>query len=111
MERNTTLKLGTRLLVLFCLMGAGLIFASVLSRLVAKMGLLAMLTVQDVIAFIAPAIAAMAIFYRRPLHVMCLDRFPSLNVLLTPRSRITSTITSGTAMQTSSRDVNIDIIG
>lgn len=82
MERNTTLKLGTRLLVLFCLMGAGLIFASVLSRLVAKMGLLAMLTVQDVIAFIAPAIAAMAIFYRRPLHVMCLDRFPSLNVLL-----------------------------
>ena len=35
----------------------------------------------------------------------------SLNVLLTPQSRITSTITNGTAKQTSSRDVNIDIIG
>lgn len=82
MEKRTNMKLGTRLLVLFGLMGAGLIVASVMSFLVANMGLLAMLTVQDIFAFIAPAVAAMAIFYRRPLHAMCLDRAPSGKALL-----------------------------
>ena len=82
MERKTSLKLSTRLMVLLFLMGAGLIVASVLMRLFVKMGLLAMLTVQDVIAFIAPAIVAMAIFYRQPLRVMCLDRFPNWKVVL-----------------------------
>lgn len=77
MERKTNLKLSSRLLVLLCLMGLGLIVASVVSVLVVNWGMLPMLTMQDVLAFIIPAIAAMAIFYRRPLHAMCLDRAPS----------------------------------
>ena len=77
MEKKTNMRLSTRLLVLLCLMGLGLIVASVLGLLVAGTGMLAMLTVQDVLAFIVPAVAAMAIFYRRPLHVMGLDRAPS----------------------------------
>ena len=76
MERKTNLRLSTRLLVLLCLMGLGLIVASIISVLVVNWGMLSMLTVQDVLAFIVPAIAAMAIFYRRPLHAMCLDRAP-----------------------------------
>ena len=76
MERKTNLRLSTRLLVLLCLMGLGLIVASIISILVVNWGMLSMLTVQDVLAFIVPAIAAMAIFYRRPLHAMCLDRAP-----------------------------------
>lgn len=77
MERKTNMRLSTRLLLLLCLMGAGLIVASVCSAIVSRAGLLTMLTVQDVLAFIVPAIAAMAIFYRRPLRAMCLDRAPS----------------------------------
>ncbi len=76
MERKTNLRLSTRLLVLLCLMGLGLIVASIIGVLVVNWGMLSMLTVQDVLAFIVPAIAAMAIFYRRPLHAMCLDRAP-----------------------------------
>jgi membrane protease YdiL (CAAX protease family) len=57
-------------------MGLGLIVASIIGVLVVNWGMLSMLTVQDVLAFIVPAIAAMAIFYRRPLHAMCLDRAP-----------------------------------
>ena len=57
-------------------MGLGLIVASIISVYVINWGLLSMLTVQDVLAFIVPAIAAMAIFYRKPLHAMCLDRAP-----------------------------------
>ena len=76
MERKTNLRLSTRLLVLLCLMGLGLIVASIISILVVNWGMLSMLTVQDVLAFIVPAIAAMAIFYRRPLHALCLDRAP-----------------------------------
>lgn len=57
-------------------MGVGLIFASVLSILLIKQGLLTLLTVQDLLAFIVPAIVAMAIFYRRPFHAMGLDRAP-----------------------------------
>lgn len=70
------MKMGTRLLVLLVLMGVGLIFASVLSILLIKQGLLTLLTVQDLLAFIVPAIVAMAIFYRRPFHAMGLDRAP-----------------------------------
>ena len=82
MERKTNLKLATRLLLLLCIMFAGLIAASVLGLLVVNQGMLAMLTVQDVFAFIVPAILAMAIFYIRPLHVMCLDRAPSFKAIL-----------------------------
>ncbi len=70
------MRLSTRLLVLLCLMGLGLIVASIISVYMINWGLLSMLTVQDVLAFIVPAIAAMAIFYRKPLHAMCLDRAP-----------------------------------
>ena len=73
---KTNMKMGTRLLVLLVLMGVGLIFASVLSILLIKQGLLTLLTVQDLLAFIVPAIVAMAIFYRRPFHAMGLDRAP-----------------------------------
>ena len=82
MERKTNLKLATRLLVLLCLMFAGVIAASVLSVLVINQGLLTMLTVQDVLAFIVPAVLAMAIFYHRPLHAMSLDRAPSLRAII-----------------------------
>ena len=61
MERKTNLKLATRLLVLLCLMFAGVIVASVLSVLVINQGLLSMLTLQDILSFIVPALLAMAI--------------------------------------------------
>ena len=77
MERKNNLKLSTRLLILLCLMFVGLIVSTVLFMMADEMGLLAMLTIQDVLTFIVPAIAAMAIFYRRPLHAMALDRAPS----------------------------------
>lgn len=76
------MKMGTRLLVLLALMGVGLLIASVLSILLIKQGLLTLLTVQDLLAFIVPAIAAMAIFYRRPFRAMGLDRTPSWLSLL-----------------------------
>ena len=82
MERKTNLRLATRLLLLLCLMFVGVMAASVVSVLMVKFGLLTMLTVQDVLGFIVPAVAAMAIFYRRPLHAMCLDCAPSLNAIL-----------------------------
>ncbi len=81
MERKTQLKLGTRLLLLLCIMGFGLIVASVATLLVKKQGMLAMLTVQDIFAFILPALVAMALLYLRPLHVMGLDRVPSFKAL------------------------------
>lgn len=77
MERRTHMKLGTRMLVILCMMGVGVIVASVLSILFVNQGLLTMLAVQDIFAFIAPGIVAMAMFYRRPLQVMGLDRAPS----------------------------------
>lgn len=82
MERKTNMKLSTRLLVLFALIGAGLIVASVACVVVANLGMLTMLTVQDVLAFIVPAVAAMAIFYRKPLQAMCLNRAPSWMAIL-----------------------------
>lgn len=81
MKRRTQLKLGTRLLLLLCIMGFGLIVASVATKLVIKQSMLAMLTIQDIFAFILPAVVAMALFYLRPLHVMGLDRMPSLKAL------------------------------
>ena len=81
MEKRTQLKLGTRLLLLLCIMGFGLIVASVATLLVIKQSMLAMLTIQDIFAFILPAVVAMALFYLRPLHVMGLDRMPSLKAL------------------------------
>ena len=70
------------MLVLFCLIGCGLVVASIACVIVARLGMLTMLTVQDVLAFIVPAVAAMAIFYRKPLHAMCLDRAPQWKALL-----------------------------
>ena len=82
MDRKTNMKLSTRLLVLLLLMGIGLLVAAVACVLVASWGMLTMLTVQDVLAFIAPALVAMALFYRRPLHTMCLNRAPSWKAIL-----------------------------
>ena len=84
MERKTNMKLGTRLIVLLCFMGAGLIVASIVSIILPYLGqgLLSMLTVQDFLAFIVPAVAAMAYFYHRPHHAMCLDRAPSWTALI-----------------------------
>ena len=77
MEKKNNAKPSTRMLVLFCLIGVGLIVTAVIELMAPDCELLAMLTLQDVLAFIAPAVAAMALFYRRPLHAMCLDRAPS----------------------------------
>lgn len=68
--------------MLLCLVFVGIMVASVLSVLVVNFGLLTMLTVQDVLGFIVPALAAMAILYRRPLRAMCLDRAPSMRAIL-----------------------------
>ena len=82
MDRRTDYRLSTRLLILLCLMGAGMLVASVVSVLVMGKGLLVMLTIQDIMAFIVPAVAAMAFFYRRPLHCMSLDRAPEWTAIL-----------------------------
>ena len=84
MERRTDMKLSTRIIVLLCFMGAGLIVVSAAAIILPHLGqsVLTMLTVQDILAFIIPAMAAMAVFYRRPLHAMCLDRAPSLTSIL-----------------------------
>ncbi len=77
MERKNKLKLSSRLLILLCLMFVGLIVSTILMTMIEELGLLAMLSIQDIMAFIIPAVVALAIFYRRPLHVMWLDRAPS----------------------------------
>ena len=77
MEKKNKAKLSTRMLALLCLIGVGLIVTAIIELMVPDSSLLSMLTVQDVVAFIVPAVAAMALFYRRPLHAMCLDRAPS----------------------------------
>ena len=68
--------MSTRLLVLFFLMGLGLVAATVVCNLTSGQGIMTWLTVQDLLAFIVPALVAMALCYRRPLHVMRLDRAP-----------------------------------
>lgn len=84
MERRTDMKLSTRIIVLLCFMGAGLIVVSAAAIILPHLGqsVLTMLTAQDILAFIIPAMAAMAVFYRRPFHAMCLDRAPSLTSIL-----------------------------
>lgn len=69
------------MLILLAIIGGALIVASIISWVVLKQGMLTMLMVQDIIAFIMPAVLAMALFYYRPLHVMGLDRAPSLKAL------------------------------
>ena len=86
MERKTKMRLPSRLLLILCLMGAGLIVASLASVLFAlaasNQNLLTLLTLQDVLAFILPGIVAMAFFYRRPLSAMCLDLAPGWRWLI-----------------------------
>lgn len=77
MERKNNLRMSTRLLVLLCLMLAGLLIAAVLMKLLEDKGLLTLMTIQDIFTFIVPALAAMALFYRRPLHAMGLDCAPT----------------------------------
>ena len=82
MERKTTMKLGSRLLILFGLIGIGLIVGSVAGVMVLPLGLLGMITAQDIFAFITPAIVAMAFFYRKPLQAMCFDKAPGWLALI-----------------------------
>ena len=82
MERRSPTKLSTRLLVLLCMMGLGLVIATLALAVVRKQDMMLILTVQDVLVFILPAVAAMAILYRRPFHAMALDRAPSWKALL-----------------------------
>ena len=77
MEKKINLKLSRRLLLLLCMMLAGVMLTSVALYLMSTSGLLVMLTVQDILVFILPAGLTMAILYKRPLHVMGLDRAPS----------------------------------
>ena len=71
------MRLSRRLLLLLCLMLLGVIATSILLLFVPDGNLFAMLTMQDILAFILPAVVTMAIIYRRPFHVMGLDRAPS----------------------------------
>ena len=82
MEPKTTMKLGSRLLILFGLIGIGLIIGSVAGVVVLPLGMLGMITAQDIFAFIVPAIVAMAIFYRKPLHAMGFDKAPGWLALI-----------------------------
>lgn len=75
------MKLSRRLLLLLCMMLLGVIITSLLLLLVPDSNLFAMLTLQDVLAFILPAIVTMAVLYRRPLHAMCIDKAPSLSAI------------------------------
>ena len=76
MEKKINARLSTRLLALLMMMGLGLIAASMAWNYMTNMGMMAWLTIQDVLAFIVPAVIAMAIFYRSPCQAMCLDRAP-----------------------------------
>jgi len=84
MDNDLKLKISAsrRVLLLLALMGIGLIVASVLGVITLKAGMLAMLTVQDVFAFIIPAVVAIAICYYRPWHTMMLDKAPGWKALL-----------------------------
>ena len=81
MQKRTKMKTSSRLLILLCLMFAGLMASTVLFAVTRDIDLLAMLTVQDVFVFILPALIAMAIFYRRPMQVMGMNRAPSWGCL------------------------------
>ena len=77
MERKLNMRLSRRLLLLLCMMLLGVIVTSLVFLFVPDGNLFAMLTMQDIFAFILPAVVTMAIIYRRPFHVMGLDRAPS----------------------------------
>ena len=77
MERRLNMRLSRRLLLLLCLMLLGVIVTSIVLLFVPNGNLFTMLTMQDILAFILPAVVTMAIIYRRPFHVMGLDRAPS----------------------------------
>ncbi len=77
MERRLNMRLSRRLLLLLCLMLLGVIATTILLLFVPDGNLFAMLTMQDILAFILPAVVTMAIIYRRPFHVMGLERAPS----------------------------------
>lgn len=90
MERRTQFNMFTRVLLLLCMMGVGYLLLLVSMFVVllisgAQFGdrnsILSMLALQGPMVFILPAVVAMALFYRRPLHVMQLDRAPSLKAL------------------------------
>ncbi|MCF0181829.1 MAG: CPBP family intramembrane metalloprotease [Muribaculaceae bacterium] len=82
---NISLKLtwspATRVLVLLCMALAGVIIASSLTLCLAGMPrtahLLCSVVAQDVIAFILPALCACWLIFKRPWHIMGLDRAPS----------------------------------
>lgn len=75
-RKRKDFKLGSRLLVLLFMMGVGLIVASIIFLLTNNGHMLTLLTLQDVIVFILPAVVTMALFYYRPLHVMGFDKAP-----------------------------------
>ena len=77
MKKRKNYKLSERLLVMLFLMGMGLITATIIFLLIGKKHLLAMITLQDVMVFILPAVLSMALFYHRPMHVMGFDKAPS----------------------------------
>ena len=82
MEKRSQTKLSTRLLVLLSMMGLGLIVGTIALSMVKNQGMMLMLTAQDLFVFILPAVAVMAILYRRPFHAMALDRPPTWKALL-----------------------------
>ena len=77
MKKRKNYKLSERLLVMLFLMGMGLITATIIFLLIGNKHLLAMITLQDVMVFILPAVLSMALFYHRPMHVMGFDKAPS----------------------------------
>ena len=82
MEKRFPLKLSTRLLVFLSVLALGLIVATVAIGLVADRGMMLMLTLQDILLFIAPAVVTMMILYRRPCHAMAMDLVPTWKALL-----------------------------
>lgn len=81
MKRKTNLSLSRRLLLLLCLMLLGVIATYLLMIFIPDGNLFATLTVQDLLAFIMPAVVTMAILYRRPLSAMGLDTAPPLSAI------------------------------
>lgn len=81
MERRLNMRLSRRLLLLLCLMLLGVIVTSLLLLFVPDGNLFAMLTMQDILAFIMPAVVTMGILYRRPLGAMGLDTAPPLSAI------------------------------
>ena len=81
MERRLNMRLSRRLLLLLCLMLLGVIVTSLLLLFVPDGNLFAMLTMQDILAFIMPAVVTMSILYRRPLGAMGLDTAPPLSAI------------------------------